>query len=191
MGKLIISENTTLDGVVEDPTGDDGTEHGGWFTQHMRDAREAWADAEFAEARQAAALLLGRRSDQYFGPRWNSAPGEWADHSRSLPKYVVTSTTDAPVWVNSTVLRGDVVPAVRDLKTRVDGDIITYASRQLVHTLLAHDLVDEVHLMVFPVVVGAGRRLFEDRETATALRLRSVEQVGADIVRIVYGVARD
>ncbi|WP_308493091.1 dihydrofolate reductase family protein [Microbacterium terrisoli] len=189
MGKLIVSENMTLDGVTEDPTGDDGIEGGGgWFIRGMGEDRPVWADAEFAEAREASALLMGRRSDAYFGARWNTMPGEWADWSRSLPKYVVSSTIATSVWVNGTVLRGDVVDEVRALKARIDGTILTYASRLLVQTLLEHDLVDELHLTVFPVVAGSGKRLFDGASMERSLRLRSTETVGAGLTRLVYDV---
>src|SRR5919197_5416475 len=160
MGKIVVSENVSLDGVVQDPTGEEGFTHGGWFVQIGEKDREEWAKVEFEEALGAEALLLGRRSDEYFGSRWNSRAGEWADRLNSLPKYVVSSTLDDPVWNNSTVLKGDVVTEVAKLKQQLDGDIVVPASYQLVRTLMEHDLVDEMRLVVFPVVLGAGERLF-------------------------------
>ncbi|GAB3387386.1 dihydrofolate reductase family protein [Humibacter soli] len=196
MARLIISENITLDGVVDDPTGEDGTENGGWFDTFMRDDRGEWAAVEFAEAQQAEALLLGRRSDAYFGSRWNSATGEWADRLNGLPKYVVSSTLDEPVWRNATVLADDPAEEVAELKRHLTGDVVTYASRRLVQTLLEHDLVDEVRLIVFPVVLGSGLRLFEGGaghagRAAHALRLRTAEAVGDGLVRLVYDVDRE
>lgn len=188
MGKLIVSENITLDGVVEDRTGEDGFENGSWFTRGMGDDREPWADAEFAEAREASALLMGRGTDAYFGARWNTQPGAWADRLRALPKYVVSATIDEPVWMNSTVLRGDVIDNVRELKTSVDGAVVVYGSRPLVQALLGHGLVDEVRLMVFPVVLGSGRGLFDDGLSETPLRLRSAERIGTGILRVVYDI---
>ena len=121
MGKIVISENVSLDGVVQDPTGEEGFKHGGWFEQFMGEDREAWANVDFAEALGAEALLLGRRSDEYFGSRWASRNGDWADRLNDLPKYVVSSTLVDPVWTNSTVLKGDVVNEVSKLKQELDG----------------------------------------------------------------------
>src|SRR5919106_3025816 len=140
MGKIVISENVSLDGVAEDPTGDEGFRHGGWFDLFLDKDREAWAKVEFAEALGAEALLLGRRSEEYFGVRWSSRSGEWADKLNSLPKYVVSSTLETPKWTNATVLRGDVVDEVSKLKQKLDGEIVVYASRQLVRTLMEHEL---------------------------------------------------
>ena len=144
MGKIVVSQNVSLDGVVEDPTGEEGFRHGGWFEQFMGQDRAAWATVEFSEARRAEALLLGRRTDEYFGPRWSSATGEWADRLNSLPKYVVSSTLEEPRWTNGTVVKGDVVSEVSELKRQIEGEIVVYASRLLVHTLMEHDLVDEL-----------------------------------------------
>ena len=190
MGKIVISENVSLDGVVEDPTGEEGFARGGWFDQYMAGDRGAWAEAEFAEARGAEALLLGRRTDEYFGSRWNAAPGEWADRLRELPKYVISSTLVDPVWTNSTVLRGEVVDEVTKLKQRIDGEIVVYASRGLVRTLMEHDLVDEVRLMIFPVVLGGGERVFGETSGTVPLRLLEARPVGVNIGRLAYEVVR-
>ena len=179
MGKIVVSQNISLDGVVEDPTGEGGFARGGWFGRYMGD-REAWARVELAEALGADALLLGRRTDEYFGPRWNTADGEWADRLRSIPKYVVSSTIDEAVWVNSTVLKGDVVEEAQGLKRRITGEIVVYGSRQLARTLLEYDLVDELRLIVFPVVLGAGERLFGDSSDTTSLRLLDTQTIGED-----------
>ena len=112
MGKIVVSQNVSLDGVVEDPTGEDGFRHGGWFEQFMGEDLAAWASVELDEARRAQALLLGRRTDAYFGPRWSTATGEWADRLNSLPKYVVSSTLNQPQWTNVTILKGDAVTEV-------------------------------------------------------------------------------
>jgi dihydrofolate reductase len=170
MGKIVISENVSLDGVVQDPTGDEGFRHGGWFSQVGDKDREEWAKIEFQEALGAEALLLGRRSDEYFGTRWTGRSGEWADRLNSLPKYVVSSTLVDPEWSNSTVLKGDVVNEVSKLKQELDGQIVVYASRQLVHTLMEHDLVDELRLMVYPFVLGAGERLFGETSDKKSIR---------------------
>jgi dihydrofolate reductase len=160
MGRIVISENISLDGVIQDPTGDEGFQHGGWFGEIGEKDREAWAKVEFDEALGAEALLLGRRSYEFFASRWSSRGGEWADRLNSLPKYVVSSTLVDPVWSNSTVLPGEVVNEVSKLKQELDGEIVVYASRQLGATLMEHDLADELRLMVYPVVLGAGARLF-------------------------------
>ena len=186
MGKIVISQNVSLDGVVQDPTGEEGFKHGGWFDHFLDKDREAWAKVEFEEALGAEALLLGRRTDEYFGSRWNSQSGEWADKLNSLPKYVVSSTLEDPVWANSTVLKGDVVEEVSKLKQRLDGEIVVYASRQLVRTLVEHDLVDELRLMVFPVVLGAGERLFGETSDKTPLRLLDSRTVGDSLACLTY-----
>lgn len=160
MGKIIISENVSLDGVVQDPTGEEGFRLGGWYLQMGDHDREAWAKLLLAEALGAEALLLGRRTDEWFATRWLSRTGEWADRLNSLPKYVVSATLQEPKWSDSTaskgrVLKGDVVDEVSKLKQELDGDLVVYASSRLVHTLMEHDLVDELRLTVFPVVLGA------------------------------------
>jgi dihydrofolate reductase len=190
MGKIVISENVTLDGVVQDPTGEEGFKHGGWFSQVMEQDFAAWGEVELEEALGAAALLLGRRSDEYFGPRWVGRDGEWADRLNSLPKYVVSSTSTEAHWSNATVVKGDVVEAAAKLKRELDGEIVVYASRRLVHALMEHDLVDEVRLTVFPFVLGSGERLFGDTSAKTSLRLLGVQPVGASLVHLRYEVVR-
>ena len=147
MGKLVISTNVSLDGVVQDPDGEEGFRLGGWFGQSGGNDVQEWAKVEFEEALRTEALLLGRRSDEWFAARWASRPGEWADRLNSLPKYVVSSTLEEPRWTNSTVLKGDVVSQVSKLKQELDGDIVIYASYQLGRTLMEHDLVDELRLI--------------------------------------------
>ena len=191
MGKIVISENVSLNGVVQDPTGEEGFRHGGWFGQVGGKDREEWAKVEFEEALGAEALLLGRRSDEYFGPRWTGRSGEWADRLNGLPKYVVSSTLVNPEWSNSTVLKGDVVEEVSKLKQELDGDIVVYASRQLVHTLMEHDLVDELRLMVYPVVLGAGERLFGETSDKKSIRPLHARTVGDSLVYLTYEVVRD
>jgi dihydrofolate reductase len=142
MGRIVISENVSLDGVVQDPTGEEGFRHGGWFGQMSDNDREEWAKVELDEALSAEAVLLGRRTYEYFAPRWSSRTGEWADRLRRLPKYVVSSTLVDPNWGNSTVLKGDVLEKVSKLKHQLNGEIVAYGSRTLVGTLLEHDLVD-------------------------------------------------
>ncbi|MFG2290219.1 dihydrofolate reductase family protein [Streptomyces sp. NPDC048595] len=196
MGKIIISENVSLDGVVQDPTGEEGFSRGGWFLQMGDKDREAWAKLELYEALGATALLLGRRSDEWFATRWLSRTGEWADRLNSMPKYVVSSTLQEPVWSSSTpargrVLKGDVVDEVAQLKQEVDGDIVVYASIQLVQLLMEHDLVDELRLTVFPVALGAGKHLFGEISAMKPLRLISTRTLGDDLVFLTYQPVRD
>jgi len=190
MARIVVSENVSLDGVVQDPTGEEGSAHGGWFTEFLGNDREAWAEVELAEARGAEALLLGRRSDEFFGARWSSRSGDWADTLNRLPKYVVSSTVVAPVWTNSTVLKGDVVSEVSRLKQELDGEIVVYASRQLVHTLMEHDLVDELRLIVFPVALGSGERLFDEKIGKKPMRLLDTRTVGDGLTYIAYELVR-
>jgi len=190
MGRIVVSENVSLDGVVQDPTGDEGFKRGGWFGQIGDEDREAWAKVEFDEALRTEALLLGRRSDAYFGVRWSTRSGEWADRLNSLPKYVVSSTLVDPDWNNSTVVRGEVVSEVSKLKQSLDGEIVVYASRQLVRTLMEHDLVDELRLMVYPVVLGAGERLFGDTSNKKSMRLLDTRAVGDGLAYLTYELVR-
>ena len=191
MGKIVISENVSLDGVVQDPTGDEGFRHGGWFGQIGDTDREEWAKVGFDEALRTEALLLGRRSDEWFAARWASRSGEWADRLNSLPKYVVSSTLVHPEWNNSTVLEGEVVNQVSKLKQELDGEIVVYASRQLVRTLMEHDLVDEMRLMVYPVALGAGERLFGETSDKKSMRLLDTRTVGDRLAYLTYELVRE
>jgi dihydrofolate reductase len=186
MGKIIISENISLDGVVQDPTGEEGFGRGGWFLEVGQQDREAWAKLELDEALGATALLLGRRTDEFFAARWLSRSGEWADRLNSLPKYVVSSTLQEPKWSNSTVLKGEVADEVSTLKQELDGDIVVYASTQLVYTLMEHDLVDELRLTVYPVVLGAGKRLFDQSSDKKRMRLTGTRTVGDGLAFLTY-----
>jgi dihydrofolate reductase len=186
MGKIIISENVSLDGVIQDPTGEEGFRLGGWFCQIGDKDREAWAQVELDEALGTEALLLGRRSYEFFAARWASRRGEWADRLNSLPKYVVSSTLEDPHWNNSTVLKGDVVNEVSKLKQTANGDIVVYASGQLVHTLIEHDLVDELRLMIYPFLLGAGDRLFGETSDKKRMRLIDVRTVGDGLAFLTY-----
>jgi dihydrofolate reductase len=134
---------------------------------------------------------LGRRSDEYFGRRWTGRSGEWADRLNSLPKYFVSSTLVDPEWSNSTVLKGDLVNEVSKLKQAVDGQIVVYASRLLVHTLMEHDLVDELRLMVYPFVLGAGARLFGETSDKKSIRPLNTRTVGDSLVYLTYEIVRD
>jgi dihydrofolate reductase len=187
MGKIVVSENVSLDGVVQDPTGDEGFRHGGWLDR----GREEWAKVELDEALRAGALLLGRRTDEYFGTRWPSRTGEWADRLNSMPKYVVSSTLETPKWSNATVLGGDVVNEVSKLKLEIDAEILVYGSRQLVHMLMEHDLVDELRLIVHPVLVGAGGRLFGETSDKKPMRLLAARTVAGELAYLTYARVRE
>jgi dihydrofolate reductase len=191
MGKIVISTNVSFDGVVQDPDGAEGFRRGGWFGQFGGKDLEEWAKVEFEEALGTEALLLGRRSDEWFAARWLSKSGEWADRLNSLPKYVVSSTLQEPKWSNSTVLRGDVVSEVSKLKQELDGDIVVYASYQLGRTLIEHDLVDELRLFVYPVVLGAGERLFGETSGQKPMRLIDAKTIGDGLAFLTYEFVQD
>ena len=186
MGKIVISTNVSLDGVVEDPDGAEGFRLGGWFGEFGGSDLEEWSKVSLKEAQGTEALLLGRRSDEWFAGRWLSRSGEWADRLNGLPKYVVSSTLEEPRWSNSTVLKGDVVHEVTKLKHELDGDIVVYASYQLGRTLIEHDLVDELRLVVFPVVLGAGERLFGDTSNKKPMRLVDTKAIGGNLAFLTY-----
>ena len=191
MGKIVISTNVSLDGVVQDPDGQEGFRLGGWFGQFGGEDLEQWAKVELEEALDTEALLLGRRSEEWFATRWASRTGEWADRLNSLPKYVVSSTLQEPRWNNSTVLRGDVVSAVSKLTQELAGDIVVYASYQLARMLIKHDLVDELRLVVYPVVLGAGERLFGETSDKKPMRLVGTRTIGNGLAFLTYMFVRD
>ena len=191
MGKIVVSQNVSLDGVVEDPSGEGGFRHGGWFEQFIGEDFGAWANVELAEAQGAEALLLGRRSDEYFATRSASQSGEWVDRLNSLPKYVVSSTLEDPKWTNATVLKGEVISEVSKLKQQREGEIVVYASRPLVRALMEHDLVDELRLTVFPVALGAGERLFGETSDKRPLRLIATKTIGNGLAHLTYERARE
>jgi dihydrofolate reductase len=192
MGKIVVSENVSLDGVIQDPRGEECLGRGDWFDQIGAKDREEWADALRAEALAAEALLLGRGSYEYFAARYPFRGGEWADRLNSMPKYVVSASLDDPdAWHNSTVLKGDVVNAVSALKHKVNGEIVVYASGRLVPTLIQHDLVDELRLMTYPLVVGAGRRLFGETSSMKPMRLVNTRTVGDGLALLTYQPVRN
>lgn len=186
MAKIVISTNISLDGVVEDPDGQEGYERGGWFGESGGKDLEQWAQIEAAEATRTDALLLGRRSDEWFGSRWSARPGDWADRLNGMPKYVVSATLEEPVWQNSTILKGDPVAEVGKLKHELDGEVVVYASYELGQGLIEHDLVDELRLFVFPILVGAGKRLFGETTDKKPLRLLDTKSVGDGLVFLTY-----
>jgi dihydrofolate reductase len=189
MGRIVVSDNVTLDGVIQDPAGDEGFRVGGWVGQ-IKD-REELSRLTLDEALGTEALLLGRRSYEWFAARWPSRRGELADRLNGLPKYVVSSTLEDPDWSNSTVLKGDVLSEVSKLKQELNGDIVVLASSQLVRTLLEHDLVDELRLKVYPVVLGAGERLFGETSDKRPMRLVGIQTVDGDVAFLTYERVRD
>jgi dihydrofolate reductase len=184
MGRIVVSENVSLDGVVQDPAGDEGFRRGGWVGL-IKD-RPGVAQLALAEALGAEALLLGRRSYEWFAARWPSRSGELADRLNNLPKYVVSSTLVDPDWNNSTVLEGDAVDEVSKLKHELSGEIIVPASFQLLRTLMDHDLVDEMRLKIYPVVLGDGERLFGDTANKKPMRLVGTETIDGEVAYLTY-----
>jgi dihydrofolate reductase len=190
MGKIIVSENVTLDGVVQDPTGEEGFRHGGWFLQAGSSDLEGFYRAALDEALGAEALLQGRRTHEYLAARWPSRTGELADRLNTMPKYVVSATLEASGWNNSTVLRGDAVSEVSNLRHELNGEIVVAGSNRLVRTLMEHDLVDELRLLVYPFVLGDGQRLFGETSDKVALRLAASRTVGDGLAYLTYQVVR-
>jgi dihydrofolate reductase len=188
-GKIIVSDNVSLDGVIQDPAGDEGFRVGGWVGR-IKD-RDELPRLTLDEALGAEALLLGRRSYEWFAARWPSRTGELADRINSLPKYVVSSTLDHPDWSNSTVLKGAVLDEVSKLKQELNGEIVVWASFQLVRALLEHDLVDELRLKIYPVVLGAGDRLFGETSDKKPMRLVGTRTLDGDIAFLTYERVRD
>jgi dihydrofolate reductase len=189
MGKIVISENVSLDGVVQDPAGDEGFRLGGWVGL-IKD-RPGANKLALDEALGAEALLLGRRSYEWFAARWPSRSGELADRLNSMPKYVVSSTLEDPDWNNSTVLKSDAVDEVSKLKQELNGEIVVVASFQLLRTLMEHDLVDELRLKIYPVVLGAGERLFGETSDKKPMRLVDTKTIDGDVAYLSYEPVRD
>jgi dihydrofolate reductase len=184
MGRIVVTEFMSLDGVVEDPGGSEDFKYGGWSFEFERG--DEGNDFKLEETRKSAALLLGRVTYEGFADAWPSREGEFADLFNSMPKYVVSSTLTDPAWTNTTVLTGDLVQEARRLRDEVDGDVVVHGSVQLAQALLADDLVDELRLMVFPVVLGSGKRLFGDPGDKKRLRLADSKVVGDGVVILTY-----
>jgi dihydrofolate reductase len=191
MGKIVITANASVDGVVQDPDGPEGFRLGGWFGRSGGSDLQEWTRIETAEALRAEALLLGRRSDEWFAQRWAARDGEWADRLNRMPKYVVSATIQEPKWGNATVLSGDVAEEVARLKRQIDGEILVYPSYRLQHALLEHDLVDELRLVIFPVVLGDGERLFGPASKEKPMRLVAARTLGAGLAFLTYQPVRD
>ena len=189
MGKVVVSQFITLDGVVEDPGGAEEFDRGGWAFKFDRGPEGD--KFKLDEVMASEALLLGRVTYEAFAKAWPSRSGDFADKFNGMPKYVVSTTLKDPEWNNSTVLDGDVAEAVAELKREVDRDILVNGSVQLVQTLMEHDLVDEYRLMVFPTVLGAGKRLFGETTDAVALRLVDAKPAGETLILIYEPSAKD
>jgi dihydrofolate reductase len=189
MGRIVVTEFISLDGVVEAPGGGEDFKHGGWSFEI--DRGEEGDRFKLDETLAADALLLGRVTYEGFAAAWPSRDDEFAEKFNSMPKYVVSSTLAEPEWNNSTVLDGDVVEEVSKLRERQDGDIVVHGSPQLVQTLVDHDLVDELRLMVFPVVLGSGKRLFGETGDKKSLRLADSKMVGDGVAILTYQPATE
>ena len=193
MGKIVMSgpQNVSLDGVVQDPTARRASGWAAGSAQFGGKDLEEWNKVALEEALRAEAWLLGRRSYEFFGVRWRPRSGELADRLNSMPKYVVSSTLEDPEWNNSTVLKGDVVTEVSKLKQELDGEIVVPASYQLGRTLIEHDLVDELRLVVFPVVLGAGERFFGETGDKKPMRLVDTRTIGDGLAYLTYELVRE
>ena len=188
MGKIVITEFVSLDGVMEDPGGSEDFKYGGWSFEFSRG--DEGDKFKLDETMGSEALLLGRTTYEGFADAWPKRDGEFADKFNNMPKYVVSSTLTNPEWTNTTVLEGDVVDEVAKLKQEQEGDIVVHGSVQLAQTLLEHDLVDELRLMVFPVVLGSGKRLFGETSDKKPLRLVDSKVVGDGVAILVYEPVR-
>jgi dihydrofolate reductase len=184
VGRIVVTEFVSLDGVMEAPGGGEDFKHGGWsFEVNRGDEGDKF---KLDETMSSEALLLGRRTYEGFAAAWPSREGDFADKFNTMPKFVVSSTLENPEWNNSTVLKGDVAEEVAKLRQEQDGDIVVHGSARLVQTLVEHDLVDEFHLMVFPVVLGSGKRLFGETSDKKPLRLVDAKLVGDGVAILIY-----
>ena len=184
MGRIVVTEFVSLDGVTEDPGGAEDFKHGGWSFEISRgDEGDRF---KLDETMASEALLLGRVTYEGFAKAWPTRDGEFADKFNSMPKYVVSSTLTDPEWTNTMVLEGDLADEVSRLRDRHDGDIVVHGSMQLVDALLENDLVDELRLMVFPVVLGSGKRLFGETSDKKSLKLSDSKIVGDGVAILVY-----
>jgi dihydrofolate reductase len=187
MGKLVVTEFISLDGVIEDPGGAEQYGHGGWTFKF--DQGDEGGKLKFGELMAADAQLLGRVTYDGFAKAWPTmeGTGEFGEKMNAMPKFVVSTTLEDPTWNNTTVLQGgsDLAQEVDALKQQFAGDILVAGSAKLVQSLLAEDLVDELHLMVFPIALGGGKRLFADGAEATSLKLTETKQSGAVAILIL------
>ena len=190
MGRIIVATNMTLDGVIQDPTGDEEFALGGWFEEMTDLARGAWAKLETEEALAASAMLFGARSYEWFASRWSGRDGVWGQRLEGLPKYVVSSRPITTSWGPAhTTGGGDPVIGVRSIKETTEGEILVYGSGALLGTLFDNELVDELRLFVFPTALGSGRRLFEELTAKQRLTLTRSESLDGGIQHLVYTVS--
>jgi dihydrofolate reductase len=183
MGKVVVTEFVSIDGVFEDPGGSENYKHGGWTFKF--DRGDDGDKIKLDELMEADAQLLGRVTFEAFAEAWPSREGEFADKINSGPKYVVSTTLENPEWENSTVIKDNVSDEVSKLKDTYDGDILIAGSGQLVRSLMQDGLVDMLRLMVFPVVLGSGKRLFEEEIDPSVMTLTDTKQVGSDGVMVL------
>jgi dihydrofolate reductase len=188
MARIVVTEFVSLDGVIEDPGGAEDFKHGGWSFEI--DRGDEGNKFKLDETMESDGLLLGRTTYEGFADAWPSREGEFADKFNNMPKYVVSSTLDNPDWSNTTVLKGDLKEEVGKLREQEGGDIVVHGSAQLTQALIENDLVDELRLMVFPVVLGAGKRLFGDTSDKKPLKLTSSQTVGDGVAILVYEPVR-
>jgi dihydrofolate reductase len=186
MGKIIVTEYMSIDGVIEAPGGVEDYEHVGWVFEFERGAEGQKFKED--ETYGSAAMLLGRITYETFARSWPSIEGEFADRFNAMPKYVISKTLADPEWNNTTVLSGDVIGEAKALKQKVDGDIVVHGSAQLARALLAAGLVDELRLMVYPLILGSGKRLFDSNGQKTLMPLREAKTVGDGVVILTYGL---
>jgi dihydrofolate reductase len=184
MSRIVVTEFVSLDGVIEDPGGSENFKYGGWTFEFGRG--EEGDKFKLDETMGSDALLLGRVTYQGFAEAWPSRDGEFADKFNTMPKYVVSNTLESADWTNTTIIRGNVVDQISKLRGEPGGDIVVHGSAQLVQTLLDNDLVDELRLMVFPVILGSGKRLFGETSDKKKLRLASSRTVGDDVEIQIY-----
>src|SRR3989440_9469565 len=184
VGRIVVTEFVSLDGVVEDPGGAEDFKYGGWSFEI--DRGDEGNKFKLDEAMSSDALLLGRVTYEGFAEAWPSREGEFADKFNNMPKYVVSSNLNDPEWNNSTVLEGDLADEVAKVKEKHEGDVVVHGSAQLTQSLLDRDLVDELRLMVFPVVLGSGKRLFGETADKKPLRLADSKTVGDGIAILTY-----
>ncbi len=184
MGRIVVTEFISLDGVIEAPGGGEDYKYGGWTFEI--DRGDEGNQFKLDETMGSAALLLGRRTYEGFAAAWPEREGEFADKFNTMPKYVVSSTLRDPQWANSTVLSGDLVAEITKLKKEQEGDIVVHGSAHLAQSLIENDLVDELRLMVFPVVLGTGKRLFGETTDKKRLQLSSSTVVGDGVAIQVY-----
>jgi len=184
VGRIVVTEFVSLDGVMEDPGGSENFAQGGWSFKISRG--DEGDKFKLDETFGSEALLLGRVTYEGFAEAWPSRDGEFADKFNSMPKYVVSSTLADPDWNNTKVLKGEIAEEVAKLKQEHDGDIVVHGSARLAQTLIEHDLVDELRLMVYPVVLGSGKRLFGDTSDGKPLRLVDSKVVGDGVAILIY-----